>query len=106
VAITTREKNRRYVARHPEWRREASRRYKRTHAEKNRAAARAYKEKNPEKHAAHMAVSYAIKKGILRRPARCPGCKQLTKVQAHHDDYSKPMIVKWFCAKCHKAEHL
>jgi hypothetical protein len=26
-------------------------------------------------------------------------------VHAHHDDYSKPLAVRWLCKRCHHAEH-
>jgi hypothetical protein len=25
--------------------------------------------------------------------------------EAHHPDYDRPMVVRWLCRKCHKAEH-
>jgi hypothetical protein len=50
-------------------------------------------------------VKYAIKKGWLKRPARCEvaGC-MVKRTVAHHDDYSKPLEVRWLCIG-HHAEH-
>ncbi len=54
-------------------------------------------------------VHAAIKKGILTRPSSCSKCgspdKKLrdgrTAIQAHHEDYSKPLDVEWLCVRCH-----
>jgi hypothetical protein len=47
-----------------------------------------------------------IRAGRMVRPDRCEKCSRLCKPQGHHDDYSKPLIVRWLCASCHKLEHL
>lgn len=58
--------------------------------------------RNPEKRAAHNAVTYALKSGrLVRQP--CEVCND-PKSEAHHDDYSKPLVVRWLC-KPHHAEH-
>lgn len=64
-----------------------------------------FKAKNPEKVAAHQAVKEAIRKGILTRPAACSKCSKACKPQAHHDDYSKPLEVRWLCVGCHVRHH-
>lgn len=52
---------------------------------------------------AHGTVAEAIeRKRLFRQP--CEVCGR-TKVQAHHDDYSKPLDVKWLCPHHHKALH-
>lgn len=50
-------------------------------------------------------VAYAIKQGILVRPENCQCCNKKAKIQAHHQDYSKPLQVLWLCQPCHKLEH-
>ena len=55
----------------------------------------------PEKHYAHRAVSAAIKKGTLVREP-CEICGTTVRVQAHHDDYSKPLSVRWLCFVHHR----
>lgn len=45
----------------------------------------------------------AIKVGTLVRQP-CERCGSST-VQAHHDDYSKPLDVRWLCRKDHMALH-
>lgn len=45
----------------------------------------------------------AIVKGdLVRKP--CEVCGEL-KVHAHHDDYNKPLEVRWLCEKHHKEHH-
>jgi predicted DNA-binding protein YlxM (UPF0122 family) len=54
----------------------------------------------------------AIEKGILIRKSQCEICADSgcfkdgrTKIQAHHDDYNKPLEVRWLCQKCHHLWH-
>lgn len=52
------------------------------------------------------ARSYA---GIYKKrgklvPQPCETCG-FTDVQMHHDDYSKPLEVRWLCRECHLAHH-
>jgi protein-arginine kinase activator protein McsA len=58
---------------------------------------------------AHSALTYAvkaaIKRGELIRPMLCEGCGQQRSVDAHHDDYSKPLSVRWLCRACHQEHH-
>ena len=37
-------------------------------------------------------------------PQPCGDCQE-PKAQAHHDDYSKPLQVRWLCAGCHSKLH-
>ena len=57
----------------------------------------------PEKHRARESVKRAKKSGKLI-PEPCLVCGN-KKVHAHHEDYSKPLDVKWLCAGCHHNEH-
>jgi ribosomal protein S27AE len=60
------------------------------------------REREPGKRAARLAVGYAIKSGkLIKQP--CEKCGN-TKVEAHHDDYSRPLEVRWLC-KIHHMEH-
>ena len=61
------------------------------------------KQRYPEKHKARDAVKKAKKTGKLI-PDNCYICGE-TNVHAHHDDYSKPLDVKWMCAQCHHKHH-
>jgi hypothetical protein len=48
-------------------------------------------------------VNYAIKTGKLVKPMFCK-CGN-PRVQAHHDNYNQPLIVKWMCSGCHADYH-
>ncbi len=45
----------------------------------------------------------AIRRGDLI-PQPCEECG-VAKVDAHHDDYSKPLVVRWLCRKHHSEHH-
>jgi hypothetical protein len=71
--------------------------------EKSVSSVRAWEARNPEKKAAHLVVSKALRRGLLHRSPceRCGACK----VDAHHEDYAKPLEVTWLCRACHKQRH-
>ena len=57
-------------------------------------------------------VEKAIKRGALNNPGVCESCSASyrfkdgrTAIQAHHDDYNKPLDVRWLCQKCHHEWH-
>lgn len=50
-------------------------------------------------------VRAAIKRGDLQRPTCCADCGRTVEVHGHHDDYAKPLDVRWLCRQCHAAEH-
>lgn len=60
---------------------------------------------NPEKHRARAAVHDAVKSGRLTRDV-CSMCGTGEGVEAHHDDYSQPLAVKWLCVSCHNRHHV
>jgi hypothetical protein len=64
-----------------------------------------FKKKNPEKVKAHQLVYDALQGGRLVRPGACSSCGKPCKPQAHHDDYSKPLEVRWLCVGCHVRHH-
>ena len=59
--------------------------------------------RNPEKSIARNAVGNAIRDGRLTR-LPCEVCGD-AKSEAHHDDYSKPLDVRWLCRDHHKEHH-
>lgn len=36
----------------------------------------------------------------------CEKCGSRKKVHAHHDDYTKPHVVRWLCKDCHAEWHM
>ncbi len=69
-----------------------------------RKAHKAWEERNKHKKYAHGCVAKALKSGKLTRQP-CEICNE-PRVQAHHDDYSKPLDVKWLCIKHHAERHV
>ena len=69
-----------------------------------RASAKSIK-KLHYKHDARLLVQYAVKTGILQKPNMCSICFMEGKIEAHHDDYSKPLEVRWLCIGCHSDYH-
>lgn len=68
-----------------------------------RPVARATREQRQE--ARRLAIA-AIRHGGLVRPHVCSECHQARgTIHAHHDDYSKPLAVRWLCEVCHLAWH-
>ena len=54
----------------------------------------------------------AIKQGAIERKTHCEECGDTgefkdgrSKIQAHHDDYNKPLQVRWLCQPCHFKWH-
>lgn len=97
-----------------------TRAYYQRHKAKARAAIRRAQAKNPgykgdydrayfnahrlEK-AARDAVAGALRSGVLVKPDRCECCGEIEPLVGHHDDYSKPLEVRWWCRSCHRRNH-
>jgi len=65
------------------------------------ANTRRWRSENPEKYAAHRVVAEAIRRGEIEKKP-CEDCGS-PRVHAHHDDYAKPLQVRWLCALHHAA---
>lgn len=92
-----------YVRRYLVRKRKQSRKYRQEHKEEIRNSTRKYRKNNPEKYRAHQLVLYAMRRGtLLRQPCEKCGAE---KAEAHHDDYSKPLDVRWLCHSCHIKWH-
>jgi hypothetical protein len=62
---------------------------------------------NPERRAKRLArkiVQEAVRRGALVRHP-CEKCGSEDRIHGHHDDYSKPMEVRWLCLPCHALLH-
>lgn len=62
-----------------------------------------FRAKFPEKVRCHRIVASAIRSGILIRPGCCSACSVECRPQAHHDDYRRPLKVRWLCRTCHRS---
>ena len=62
-----------------------------------------YRKKFPKKYKAHSLINYAIKSNkLFREPCEICGKE---KTHAHHDDYDKPLNIRWLCAEHHRQWH-
>lgn len=61
-------------------------------------------ERWPDKVRARKLVYEAIRRGELERQP-CEECGATEGVQAHHEDYSRPLDVTWLCGECHRDLH-
>ena len=70
--------------------------------ERSRTRSKKWLENNCIKSAAHIISGNAIRDGkLIKQP--CEVCGEI-KVDGHHDNYEKPLEVRWLCRK-HHAEH-
>lgn len=67
------------------------------------ASVASWKTRNPEKRKAQNAVSHAIRDKRLSKQS-CEVCGA-QRAEAHHDDYSLPLNVRWLCKDHHVAAH-
>lgn len=95
---------RKYRAKHREKLREYNRTYnKEWRKENGYHNEEKWIKNNRYKRNAHMKVLRAVSKGLLiKEPCEVCGSKH---VHAHHEDYSKPLEVRWLCPLHHKEVH-
>ncbi len=82
--------------------------YKQRESTEHRKASRKQRQSfrrinRPEKYKAQLITSNAIRSGKLTRQP-CEKCGN-PRSEAHHDDYSKPLAVRWLCFKHHREHH-
>lgn len=85
----------------------ARKEYLKTEAGKQskKKAMAAYHKRYPMTYAAHIIAGNAIRDGRLIPAACCSVCNLTEKIEGHHDDYTKPLDVRWLCESCHKEWH-
>lgn len=101
--VCSREQEREKRLKNPEvWRAKGRRNY-RNHKVHIAEKRKAWYQRSQDKHAAHVKVAKAIRKGdLVRLP--CEDCGRVDSL-AHHDDYSKPLDVRWLCPTHHMRLH-
>ncbi len=63
---------------------------------------RIYYQLHRDKFQARKIAGRAQANGILVIPGACEQCGRTgTRLEKHHEDYSKPLEVKWLCRACH-----
>lgn len=65
---------------------------------------KAWRVRNPPKRNAQIAAGNAVRDGRLEKQP-CVRCGATERIQAHHEDYSKPLDVMWLCRPCHGIRH-
>jgi len=73
-------------------------------ARQTKEYAKEYRRKFPLKYKATNMVNNAIRSGNLHKEP-CSICGNKGFVHAHHDDYSKPLNVRWLCPAHHSQWH-
>ncbi|CAD7044747.1 hypothetical protein REJC140_03862 [Pseudorhizobium endolithicum] len=58
---------------------------------------------HPKELWAHQALRSALKKGLIHK-GPCEVCGS-PHSEGHHDDYDRPMVVRWLCRLHHRAVH-
>lgn len=64
---------------------------------------RKWAQAHPKERWAQASLRSALRRGLIERQP-CAECGDL-KVDGHHDDYDKPMEVRWLCRRHHRAVH-
>jgi hypothetical protein len=57
--------------------------------------------RHPNRARAQMMAGNAVRDGKLVKPERCEGCGLERRLEKHHHDYSRPLLVVWLCKPCH-----
>ena len=95
---------REYRAKNREKLRDYNRSYNKQWRKKNGLhSEKKYKLKYPEKALAQRLLQSAIRSGKIVR-GNCEVCN-LPNAQGHHDDYFKPLDVRWLCPLHHSQHH-
>jgi len=64
-----------------------------------------YRARYPNKYRAHNLVNNSLRDKKLFKESCCI-CGRKDTIEAHHDDYAKPLNVKWMCSAHHKQWHM
>ena len=86
---------------------QARKEYAKTDAGKSahKKANDAYLKRYPFKYVSRVLTRNAVRDGKLEKASCCTECGSTEKIEGHHDDYTKPLEVRWLCESCHKEWH-
>lgn len=99
------EQNTSFMQKYYQKNRESILNYQRTvDRENRRRREKKYREQDPQKRRVRLIVFKALRSGKLKK-GPCEVCGS-TCVQAHHDDYSRPLVVRWLCRRHHADLHI
>ena len=65
----------------------------------------AYRKRFPNAYRAKLKFGNALRDKKIHRQYSCSKCSSDIRIEGHHDDYSKPLDVRWLCMICHRAWH-
>jgi hypothetical protein len=69
-------------------------------------SAKKWVERNHIKRSAHIILGNSLRRGDIKKSSNCEDCGISHKrIQGHHDNYTKPLDVRWLCPKCHIKWH-
>lgn len=110
-----------YYTKHKDKILSAVRLYKANHKEEYRIYGGRYRAKHREEIAkyehvrkktvkgrARTLLGSAVNHGNIIKPSHCSCCGREARgraLQGHHDDYTKPLDVRWLCSQCHSRAH-
>lgn len=59
-------------------------------------------QRKPSKSSLYKLVHAALSAGVVARPSKCQICgSDKDRIEAHHEDYSRPLEIIWCCPICH-----
>jgi len=99
---------RRWYERNRKRKAETARRWRLENPQAVASRARRARERDPAKTRARNLLISAVRYGRLAKPDQCEDCRQSVPPQelhGHHEDYSKPLDVRWLCEPCHLRRH-
>lgn len=69
-------------------------------------AKRKWIERNSIKRGASTIAGNAVRDGKIEKSEYCMACGITdVRIHGHHDDYARPLEVRWLCSKCHEDWH-
>jgi len=78
--------------------------WRKNNVELMREHTRRWRAADPKRRLAHSLVQYELAAGrMVRQPCEVCGATEL--IDAHHDDYNRPLDVRWLCKKHHRQHH-